>query len=203
MKKSLYIVGVVALLSCGVAMAQAGLGSVATQLKNDVKVADSLRVIDACNTITSKISARIGFFNDNRNKHIDNYISAKENINDLLTKLDAKGYDTTKIKSDLTQYDTLLQKLSTDYSTYVTELTATQNYACGKSEGEFRDQLVIAKTGLKAVHADDVAIHDYWVNTLKPDLQTLRNSIKSSDSSSTDATTSTSDNDSTTSTEAQ
>lgn len=171
MKKSIYMFGAIAMLVGSVAIAQTSQG-----------IGQEQKAIKACSAVTTKITSRIKYFNVNRNKHVDNYIAAKSKIVGLVDKLEAKGYDVSKVRTDLVQYDALLKAFADSYSLYITDLTATQNYACGKNEGEFRSQLLAARTQLRAVRTADQAVKSFFRETLKPDLQALKEQIRTRES---------------------
>ncbi len=166
MKKALIILGTTGLLVASVAAAKVDTSALKVQRAANAQV--------KCDFIETNVARKVTKFETNRNKHVTSYIKTKERVAALVTKLEAKGYDVTKLKADLTEYDAKIKKFSDDHVAYVAALTSTQEFACGKSEGEFKSQLAAARAVLKTVHDDSVAIRTYWAETVKPDILALK-----------------------------
>ncbi len=166
MKKALIIASSLGLLLASVAVAKVDTTALRAQRAANAQA--------KCDLIEANVTRKITNFEANRNKHVASYIRTKEKVAAMVTKLEAKGYDVTKLKADLIEYDAKIKKFSDDHAAYIAALTSTQEFACGKSEGEFKTQLIAARGILKAVHDDSVAIRTYWAETVKPDLLALK-----------------------------
>ncbi len=127
-----------------------------------------------CTQIENKIQVQIGRYEDGKARHLNSYSNLANRLEKLITRLEDKGYDTTQLKTDLVTLKTKIAKFSTDYLVYITRLNGTKAYACGKSEGEFKNELKSAKDLLKAVQDDSEEIRSFYQETIKPDLKALR-----------------------------
>jgi len=160
-KQTIYSLAVVAgVMFCGVALAQT-----ATPKANSVA---------HCAVIAANVDKRITNFENQKEKHVAQYKKTQAKVTDLVTRLETKGYDVTQLKVDLVIYNEKIVKFGNDYTAYIADLTATKDYTCGRSEGEFKAELAITRTQLKLVHDDSVAIKTYWSQTLKPEILTLK-----------------------------
>ena len=127
-----------------------------------------------CANIEQKIQSRISKFNAGKVRRISAFNNMKRRLTVLEVKLAAKGYDTSKLKADLAVLNSKIDKFLTDYAANNAALSETKKFACGKSEGEFRAQLLESKDLLATVHADSKDIKEYYANTVKPDLQEIK-----------------------------
>jgi hypothetical protein len=127
-----------------------------------------------CTRIQERIQNRIGGFDDNKEKHMKVYENMVERVEKFIEKLSADGYDTSKVATDLKVLEEKIAKFSTDKDARLDALNETKNYACGKSEGEFKAKLAEARKALQLVHADAVDIRKYVQNVLHSDIQALR-----------------------------
>lgn len=128
-----------------------------------------------CELITSRVDERVGKFDNNKGLHQQQYAKLKERLSNLITKLNEKGYDTSKLSSDLSTLNSKIEKFGTDYKTFTDKLKESRTYVCGASEGQFKTKLEEAKDLLKVVKQDSVDVRNYFKNTIKPDLQDLKN----------------------------
>jgi hypothetical protein len=127
-----------------------------------------------CANITSRINARIEFYNGRKEAHLDRYNYIKERVTLLISNLKAKGFDTSKLESDLAAGKPKFDKLATDFQSFMSKLAETKNYDCGDSQGKFVDTLKAAKTLREVVMADVKDVRDYIQNTIRTDLKALR-----------------------------
>lgn len=134
--------------------------------------------INRCDIIGKNVDKRISNFDKSKAKHVEQYQKMYNRITALVTKLEGEGYDVAQLKIDLIQLDTLIKKFSSDYAVYIAGLRDTKEFTCGRSEGEFKAKLGIARAQLKVVHDDSVAIRTFWAKTIKPEIEALKTQVK-------------------------
>ena len=100
------------------------------------------------------------------------------NVQKRIQNLGSKGADTTKLSSDAGQLATLLNQWVSDYQKYITLLQATQSFTCGDSQGKFKAAAQAARDQLKVVRQDNQNIKTFSQQTLQPDFQAARQSVK-------------------------
>jgi len=127
-----------------------------------------------CQVITTNVDKRITNFENQKTKHVAQYKKTQNKVVALVDKLEDEGYDVAELRVSLVTYEQLTNKFGTDYDTYITDLRGTKEYTCGRSSGEFKAKLAIAREQLKLVHDDAVAIRNYWAQTLKPAIVALK-----------------------------
>ncbi|MFA7209068.1 MAG: hypothetical protein WC120_02165 [Parcubacteria group bacterium] len=116
-------------------------------------------------------SANIG---NRKEKHMSVYGNMVDRISKFMAKLEDKGYDVSKIQSDLAVLKEKIQKFSDDYAAQAAKIGDTKNLVCGQSDGEFKSGLVEARAMMKTVRADAADIRNYMLKTVRPDIQALR-----------------------------
>ncbi|EKE10667.1 MAG: hypothetical protein ACD_15C00217G0015 [uncultured bacterium] len=187
MKKNLLLLAIFSLLSfAGASSAQAIMTEEErTAKKSEIKAAreekreemiqkKEEKVEKRCAKVQEKIQSRIENFGDGKEKHMAVYKNMVDRISKFIERLSAEGYDTSKVKADLEVLKGKIEKFSTDKDARLARLDETKNYACGKSDGEFKAKLAEARTALKLVHADAADIRKYMLNTVRPDIQALK-----------------------------
>ncbi len=95
-----------------------------------------------------------------------------------IQELGSKGADTTKLSSDAQQLVTLQNQWVSDFQKYILLLQATQSFTCGDSQGKFKAAVQAARDQLKVVRQDNQNIKSFAQQTLQPDFQATRQSIK-------------------------
>lgn len=127
-----------------------------------------------CEKRTQVIDARISKFNTNKEKHINNYNSMKQKLTNLIAKLQAKGYDVSKLQADGKTWDEKVKKYAADYAAFIAKMTETKNYVCGESEGNFASALNQARQLLVVVKQSALDMRTFHLTVIRPDMQALR-----------------------------
>lgn len=127
-----------------------------------------------CTTLTQNIDRRISRFNNNKERHMNQYNTAKQRLSQLTEKLQKQGYDVSQLQADGQTWDTKIQKFATDFTVFINKLTETKNAACGQSEGTFRTLMNQARQQVKIVHQDSVDARTYYQTVIKADIQAIR-----------------------------
>jgi hypothetical protein len=143
------------------------------------------QVEERCQAMTQRIETAIARFNNNKDGHTTRYLKIAEHLKNINEKLTAKGYDTTKTEADYKILNEKIVKASADYSTFISKLGETKQYACGQSQGQFRTALQAAKAQLKIYREDVADIRNYYQTVVRPDAQALRDQHPTSSSSPT------------------
>lgn len=133
------------------------------------------RVANRCERVTERINNRIGQYDENKQKHINRYEALSDKVTALVARLDEKGYDTAKIKTDLQTLDGMIREFAGTYTSFINKLKDAKTYACGNSEGQFREAVEEALELLRDSRQQAKDIADFLKTTIKQDLQDLRN----------------------------
>jgi len=128
----------------------------------------------ACTAVENRIKGQIERFDNNKGFHQQQFENLRNRVSKIVDRLKAKGFDTSDLTTDLATLDTKIAKFKTDYTTFIDKLRESQDLPCGESQGAFKDKIQESRDALKIVRADVKDIVDYYRNTIKPDLQKLR-----------------------------
>jgi hypothetical protein len=139
---------------------------------------------ERCKRIQERVDSKIALFEEKKKSHVAVYENIKKRISSIIEKASAKGYDTSKLKSDLIVLEEKITTFTNDYASYLSKIKGSKNFTCRHSEGDFKGELVEARALLKTVHADAQDIRNYVANTIKPDIKALKD--QKLDSTTTD-----------------
>lgn len=131
-----------------------------------------------CQNVTSRIDNRIERYNENKVRHIDNYNKIKDKLSETGNNLEDKGYDVTELRNDLQTLDSKIKEFAQSYTTFVNTLNDSKSFACGESEGAFKDKVEESRAQLKDSRDLAKEIRDYIQDVIRPDLVDLREQIK-------------------------
>ena len=106
--------------------------------------------------------------------HLKRYQTLREKVARIITSLEAKGLDVTKLKTDLEMLDAKIKKAQDDYAAFIAKLKETKDLSCGSSEGEFKAKLDEARALLKTFREDLEDIRNFYKTTIKADVLELR-----------------------------
>ncbi|MBI5621436.1 hypothetical protein HY933_01040 [Candidatus Falkowbacteria bacterium] len=127
-----------------------------------------------CETLEARVDLQITRYDNNKGKHLAIYDRMKEKLAKVLERAVGAGYDVAQLQADVATWQTKIDKFKTDYAAYIDKLKATQNYACGNSQGQFLAALKDAKAALRVVHQDSIDIRLFYQQTVLADLRALK-----------------------------
>ena len=163
--------------SYALAVESPGLGSnensqsAQTQANLSTGTADSDK---KCEQVKARITQRIRNFDDNRNRHLESYQKINDRLDELVTSLEAKGYDTYAVKEKLTAFNQLMNEYRNNYVVYQQNLTNAGGVACDSEQANFSGALKQARNQLKTVRQNHTALHTFWAKELRPAVLALK-----------------------------
>lgn len=131
-----------------------------------------------CGIVQARIQNRAADYGSSQARHSSAYNNLKDRLVKFEARLAGRGFDTAVLKADMAVLDGKIVQFSADYGLYMSRLRETQNYACGKSDGEFKAKLKEARELLSNVRQDSKAIKDYYASAIKADLKNLQAQIR-------------------------
>jgi hypothetical protein len=132
------------------------------------------RLEQACQRITSVIDQRITAYDNHKEDHVQRYNNIVNRVTALVSKLTDKGYDVSKLTTDLQTLNGMIKDFATDYTNFINTLKDAKQFACGNSQGQFAVKVEEARGFLKQAREQAVAIRSFILETIKPDLQALK-----------------------------
>ncbi|MBI4080150.1 MAG: hypothetical protein HY430_00060 [Candidatus Levybacteria bacterium] len=131
----------------------------------------------ACARATKKIE-RIITQSESRLTKRQNYVTKrKAKIDEQVSKLKAKGADTTALEEAATQLKTLLDTWISDYRAFIDDLEETKDFTCGDSQGNFKKALDEARAKRKVVKQSGDAVRKYYRDSYRPAFQAARKAL--------------------------
>ncbi len=131
-------------------------------------------VENSCERITEKIDNQIARWEGNESGKHKGYNGVVVSVQNMLKRLEGKGYDLTDLKVALQNLNNAILKRHEDAKVLINLLKDTKQYACGNSEGAFRDALKKAQEQWRVVAADTKEIRNIWQNQVRPEIRKLK-----------------------------
>lgn len=141
-----------------------------------------------CEKIKEKINSQLTQFENNQQNRKKAYEQIQNKLNNLVINLKKQGLDTTGLENTLADFKNQLQNFYTEHEELMTQLRATQNYACEESDGQFKGELKKTREQLRIAHRERLELRKQFVEEIRPALLELRNQIQTqnTDESSTE-----------------
>lgn len=173
MKKPLLLALVIALL-VGLGLMGIGLTSVSASVRPGAGTLDNGLWTDlnsrTCANMTAKIATTIGNYESNRAGYFATYTAKRIAVEKWLRKLAASGYDVTKLRRDLVQWNIKIVAMAHSYDKYITDLRQTQSAACGSSHGQFVRSLQAARKQYQDFLSKEKEVRRYFNTVIIPDI---------------------------------
>jgi len=128
-----------------------------------------------CSIVTTRIDTMIARYDNNKQRHIEQHRKAIERVSSVVNQLESRGYDVTQLRADLKIWESDIIAFANQYTEFVSALRLSQDYACGKSQGDFKAQLTVARKELADVREASVTVRNFYQTTVRADLQALKN----------------------------
>lgn len=154
----------------------------ATDRKEAAAERKSDAVANRCEQVSAAIESRLSNYDSMKEFRVNRYQSMKEQVSALVVRLDEAGYNTVALKTELEEFDALVQIFASDANAAAEALRSSKSFACGESEGEFKSQLEQAKAAFSKASASAKAVGEHYRTQLKPVLQALKEQAKNKQS---------------------
>ncbi|MFW5702385.1 MAG: hypothetical protein ACOCXP_00260 [Candidatus Dojkabacteria bacterium] len=130
-----------------------------------------------CEITTGRINNVTARYSENRLRYTNRYerlITRLENLNNYLNE---QGIDSGELTSQIERLKELQVEFDSEIGAAIAHLEDSKQFACGQSEGAFRNELQNARQDLLQGRSSAVEINQYFQNTVVPQLQLIRDSI--------------------------
>ncbi len=129
----------------------------------------------AAQGLVSKLNTRFG---NSVTRRSQAYSELSKNLAKLLTKLKAKGVDTTTLEQQITTLNTKIATYTTDLAAYKQALADLKDVDCKADPAGFQAALEAARAAHETLVTDAVGIKTYVLGTIKPTLVTIRTQLE-------------------------
>jgi len=127
-----------------------------------------------CETIRERVRARVMQFEDNKGVHVENYNNVVAKLEEIMTSLSDKGYDTSELSAAVETWKGMIQEYAVAYTGFINSLDNSSNYACGESGGEYKGMLTQAKEQHKNALELRIKARDYYAHEIREAIKNLR-----------------------------
>ncbi|MBU2025148.1 MAG: hypothetical protein ABIC19_02345 [Patescibacteria group bacterium] len=128
-----------------------------------------------CQNIQSKIQNRINRYENYNSQNRNRFHYLKTRLEKFTADLKARDYDVSQIEQDLKILDEKIQKLNNACEEFINQLKQAQDYSCNKSREEFKNSLNRSVNNIPGIHQYLADIKNFYKDTIRPDILTLRN----------------------------
>lgn len=146
-------------------------------IKSNITKTQQAKIIARCQSAQGKITSANANIKSFRLARIEVYKKVVTRLTELSTKLKEAEVDTTELDKQITE----LQTMVNNFETNVTELSQAgadlANMECTADPTSFKAALEVMRAERKSISDDSAAIRAYIKDTIKPTLQTIRQSV--------------------------
>ncbi len=137
-------------------------------------------VEDRCAVVTARVDLILNRYQQKKENHLQKYNRIQTKLQNLITLLKSKGYDTTKLEADLLELKAKVAVFQKAIEDAMQHLRNSKTYACGHSGGSFKNEIYSAKQDILKARETALSIRIFIFDTIKPDIKALRNQITAS-----------------------
>ncbi|MCD8484325.1 hypothetical protein LRY65_00350 [Candidatus Woesebacteria bacterium] len=137
------------------------------------KTLNEERIEQRCSISTQRIDLWTTRYANNQSRFQKIEERAGQLIATIIERAKAAGKDTSELEAANDTFATKIDTASTEYSTLMDKLNASKEYACGNSEGAFRDSLQTAREQLIVTRQASLDARSYYQSTVRPAAQAL------------------------------
>ena len=130
-----------------------------------------------CTDVTGKVTLVTERYSQNKNKYMNAFQNMYENMNSLMLKLKSDGYDTTKLETDLSQFNNMIQNASRYYNAFEYRLDNSKKGVCGNSDADSGQEFTRAREQLSLCKNEMLNLRTFAEETLKLDLLALKDQV--------------------------
>lgn len=134
-----------------------------------------------CSIATTRIDNITARYDDNRLRYVERYDRLTERLENLVSYLNENQpeVDTSTLEAQIAEMRGQSSLFSAEIDAAISELEQSKQFACGESEGAYRNELQEARAELLDAREKAVEINNYFLNTIIPELENIRNSVQS------------------------
>ncbi len=157
------------------------------QFKTNLATWEQTRLKTRCKNAQGKLSSLKGRINGIATSRTEIHTNILTHLNDLVTKLKAKGVDTTTLEADVAVLKTKIETFNTDLTAYQLAVADLVKIDCTEDPDTFKSALLAARDALDKVKADAKDVRTYLKDTIKPLLVQIHKDLEKEEGGDTDS----------------
>jgi hypothetical protein len=164
----------------GLTLTPVGAQSAQTSSTASAAAFKSARRAERCGRATARIAKITQRYKDKREHYATRYDRIIERLIQVIAKLNDKGINPGTLPASLQAIKDKQVNFKAQVSTAIAALEATKQFACGDSEGKFREAFLTAKEELLQVRTIALEVKRYIVDNVVSEIKALRDQIANS-----------------------
>ncbi len=130
-----------------------------------------------CERVELEIETRMARYDNNQGRNDRRFELLQTRLTKAAAAFAEQGYDTTALESATAELLTKIVQNRAEYATFITMLESAQEYACGESEGQFRQAMEDARMQLREVRQATAEIRNQYQTEVRSALVDLREQL--------------------------
>lgn len=126
-----------------------------------------------CDIATTRIDLWTTRYENNQSLYQRTFEKFDEIADQVVERAQASGKDTAEFEAAVAELERLADVSRTEYDQLIQDLEATKAYACGESEGAFKDALQTSRQQLLDTRQAVLDARLYYQSTVRPAAQAL------------------------------
>jgi len=127
-----------------------------------------------CSRVTERVNTRLNQYNEKKVMYANRFQNIRDAVGNMATRLENRGYDVTEVEANLETMDGMIDEFSGTYERFMNRLGESKQYACGNSEGQFRNTIQNSLGELKQARVQAGEIKGFVEDTLRPSMLRLQ-----------------------------
>ena len=130
-----------------------------------------------CLDVTKKVGLITDRYDQRKEKYMNAFQNSYQNINTLMLKFKAEGYDTAQLEEHLEEYNNMIQNTSRYYNEFRTGIDNSKKGVCGNSDVDSGKEFNTAREQLMKFKNEMLQLRTFALETLKQDLLDLKTQV--------------------------
>lgn len=131
-----------------------------------------------CERVETMVDTRIARFDNNYERNLNRYQAMFERLQTIIEAFSEQGYDTSQLEAAVGEMESQILTVQSEYELFIEQLRASQEYACGESDGEFRNAISEARGQMRAFRQASSETRTFYQTEIRPLLLDLRQQVE-------------------------
>lgn len=138
---------------------------------------DSL-VAQRCERIAGTISAKVDFHKEIREKRVASLQRVRDNIRNIIDRLESAGIDTSNLKTELQKLEQMISDFSNLNQSIILSLISSGELACAENRNQFEQNMQLLRTYWSELKNRAQEIRSFIQNTILPEIDNIKKDIR-------------------------
>ena len=130
-----------------------------------------------CNIVTERVENVTTRYNEHKIQYMNAFENVAKKVEDIIAKLQEKGYDTAKLEQDMVRVRSMIQNTNRYYSSFQNGLENSKQLVCGNGSGDYARELSQAREQLRLARQEMVQLREFIQTTVRAHLNEIRDQI--------------------------